>query len=127
MPRNYSIQAVEDLIVHLLHEHPVWEWRSVHSLAKEIGCSVTTLECHLDRMADKDVVVQHRSNECLWGAVTRVGRGRGSVQPVLDPETFEPKPKPDMFQGLRDCITEANKSLKVATALADQVASWKLT
>jgi len=125
MPRNYSLQSIEDLIVHLLNEHPFYEWRNVKSLADEIGCSVSSLECHLDRMADKDIVVQHRSNEYLWGSTTRVGRGNGTVQPSLNSQAPEPW-NPDMFDGMRNCILEANKCVQVATALVEKAVSMKL-
>lgn len=129
LPTNYGDQAIDNLIAHIMHEHPFYEWRYAESIAKDLGMNMWAVAASLQRMLEAGQVVKNPRNPDYWGVVSRVGPQKGAVvQPILNPKTFEvlPQREEDMFHVLKDCISQAKAAVKVATVLADEVTSWKI-
>lgn len=71
--------ALEDIIELFLREHPVYHFRSVHSLSVDCGVSETKIEAALKLLLEKGVVVQNYRNETLYGLFERLVKDKSEV------------------------------------------------
>lgn len=71
--------ALEDIIELFLREHPVYHFRSVHSLSVDCGVSETKIEAALKLLLEKGVVVQSSRNETLYGLFERLVKNKSET------------------------------------------------
>lgn len=137
---------LEQTIERILADHPIYHYRSISALAKELNSSREVIEQAINSLCKRGVVVQNALNEDQYGVLERLKKDNATKyispetwqkenNPIINPATFEPFTEPftqqkkeshkefssDSFVVMQDCLREVQKIITRAENLNQQV------